>query len=51
MKARVRAAAGAGRSWSSPRALVTAEPLQAVGLWYQDFPQMTDEEVRDLVTT
>jgi predicted phosphoribosyltransferase len=28
---------------------ITAEPLHAVGLWYQDFPQMTDEEVRDLL--
>jgi predicted phosphoribosyltransferase len=30
---------------------VTAEPLHAVGLWYQDFPQMTDEEVRALLTS
>jgi predicted phosphoribosyltransferase len=28
---------------------ITAEPLHAVGLWYQDFPQMTDEEVRALL--
>ena len=28
---------------------VTAEPLHAVGLWYQDFPQLTDEEVRALL--
>jgi hypothetical protein len=28
---------------------ITAEPLHAVGLWYQDFPQMTDGEVRDLL--
>jgi len=28
---------------------ITAEPLHAVGLWYQEFPQMTDEEVRDLL--
>ncbi len=25
------------------------EPFQAVGLWYEDFPQMTDEEVRELL--
>ena len=28
---------------------ITAEPLHAVGLWYQDFPQMTDDEVRELL--
>jgi predicted phosphoribosyltransferase len=28
---------------------ITAEPLHAVGLWYQDFPQVTDEEVRELL--
>ena len=28
---------------------ITAEPLHAVGLWYQDFPQLTDEEVRELL--
>jgi putative phosphoribosyl transferase len=28
--------------------LATPEPYVAVGLWYDDFPQMTDEEVRDL---
>jgi putative phosphoribosyl transferase len=27
------------------------EPLQAVGLWYQDFPQTSDKEVRDLLRT
>ena len=25
------------------------EPFHAVGLWYQDFPQSTDDEVRDLL--
>jgi predicted phosphoribosyltransferase len=25
------------------------EPFHAVGLWYQDFSQTTDEEVRDLL--
>ena len=25
------------------------EPFQAVGLWYQDFSQTTDDEVRDLL--
>jgi predicted phosphoribosyltransferase len=30
---------------------ITAEPLHAVGLWYQDFPQMTDEEVRKLLNS
>jgi predicted phosphoribosyltransferase len=28
---------------------ITAEPLHAIGLWYQDFPQMTDDEVRSLL--
>ena len=28
---------------------VTPEPFYAVGLWYQDFSQTTDEEVRDLL--
>jgi predicted phosphoribosyltransferase len=28
---------------------VTPEPFQAVGLWYEDFSQITDDEVRDLL--
>ena len=28
---------------------ITPEPFQAVGLWYKDFSQTTDEEVRDLL--
>ena len=28
---------------------LTPEPFYAVGLWYEDFSQTTDEEVRDLV--
>ena len=28
---------------------VTPEPFQSVGLWYKDFSQTTDEEVRDLL--
>ncbi|PYS89822.1 MAG: phosphoribosyl transferase [Acidobacteria bacterium] len=28
---------------------VTPEPFQAVGLWYKDFSQTTDEEVHDLL--
>ena len=28
---------------------VTPEPFQAVGLWYQDFSQTTDEEIRELL--
>jgi predicted phosphoribosyltransferase len=28
---------------------MTPEPFQAVGLWYSDFTQTTDEEVRDLL--
>jgi predicted phosphoribosyltransferase len=28
---------------------VTPEPFYAVGLWYEDFTQTTDEEVRDLL--
>jgi predicted phosphoribosyltransferase len=27
----------------------TPEPFYAVGLWYDDFEQTTDEEVRDLL--
>lgn len=27
----------------------TPEPFMAVGLWYRHFPQLTDEEVRDLL--
>jgi erythromycin esterase-like protein/predicted phosphoribosyltransferase len=29
---------------------ITPEPFQAVGRWYQDFSQTTDEEVRELLT-
>ena len=29
--------------------LKTPEPFQAVGLWYREFPQMTDDEVRELL--
>jgi predicted phosphoribosyltransferase len=29
--------------------IITPEPLGAVGLWYQDFSQTTDEQVRDLL--
>jgi predicted phosphoribosyltransferase len=28
---------------------ITPEPFHAVGLWYEDFPQTTDEEVRELL--
>jgi predicted phosphoribosyltransferase len=28
---------------------VTPEPFYAVGLWYQDFSQTSDEEVRELL--
>jgi predicted phosphoribosyltransferase len=28
---------------------VTPEPFHAVGLWYEDFSQTTDDEVRDLL--
>ena len=28
---------------------VTPEPFHAVGMWYEDFSQTTDEEVRDLL--
>jgi predicted phosphoribosyltransferase len=28
---------------------VTPEPFQAVGLWYEDFSQTTDQEVRELL--
>jgi erythromycin esterase-like protein/predicted phosphoribosyltransferase len=29
--------------------LATPQPLRAVGLWYEDFSEITDEEVRDLL--
>ena len=29
--------------------LVTPQPFQAVGLWYDDFTQTTDDDVRDLL--
>jgi len=29
--------------------LITPEPFYAVGLWYEDFAQTTDDEVRDLL--
>lgn len=29
--------------------LITPEPFYAVGLWYEDFSQTTDDEVRDLL--
>ena len=29
--------------------VMTPEPFQAVGLWYQDFSQTTDEQIRDLL--
>lgn len=29
--------------------VVTPEPFYAVGMWYDDFAQVTDEEVRDLL--
>jgi predicted phosphoribosyltransferase len=28
---------------------ITPEPFHAVGLWYEDFSQTTDEEVRELL--
>ena len=28
---------------------ITPDPFYAVGLWYEDFSQATDEEVRDLL--
>ena len=32
-----------------PLAVLTPDPLYAVGLWYSDFSQTTDEEVRQLL--
>ena len=29
---------------------ITPEPFHAVGLWYEDFSQTTDDEVRDLLS-
>lgn len=31
--------------------LVTPSPFQAIGLWYQDFSQVSDEHVRQLLAT
>ena len=28
---------------------ITPEPFYAVGLWYEDFPQTSDEKVRELL--
>jgi len=30
-------------------AVLTPDPFYAVGLWYEDFSQVTDEEVRELL--
>ena len=45
------AAAPATGCRSGPRCVcaVTPEPFHAVGLWYEDFSQTTDDEVRDLL--
>jgi putative phosphoribosyl transferase len=29
--------------------LASPEPFQAVGQWYRDFPQVSDEQVRELL--
>ena len=29
---------------------ITPEPFQAVGLWYDDFSQTTDQEVHDIMS-
>jgi putative phosphoribosyl transferase len=29
---------------------ITPEPFYAVGLWYREFPQTTDDEVRELLS-
>jgi putative phosphoribosyl transferase len=29
--------------------LITPDPFYAVGIWYRDFSQTTDEQVRDLL--
>jgi predicted phosphoribosyltransferase len=31
--------------------VITPEPLDGIGLWYEDFSQMTDEEVRELLAS
>ena len=31
--------------------LTTPEPFQAVGLWYEEFTQTTDDEAKRLLTT
>ena len=43
--------AGMGRLADEVVCLRTPEPFRAVGIWYEDFAQTTDEEVRDLLVT
>ena len=31
--------------------LVAPDPFMAIGVWYEDFPQLTDEQVRELLAT
>jgi predicted phosphoribosyltransferase len=38
-----------GREADSCVCVMTPEPFRAVGLWYDDFSQTTDEEVRELL--
>ena len=46
---RERAARGTAQYVDVERCATTPEPFYAVGLWYRDFSQTTDEEVRDLL--
>jgi len=41
--------AGLEREGATVVCLTTPEPFYAVGLWYEDFSQTTDEEVHDLL--
>ena len=40
---------GLKTNFSSPKVRFTPEPFHAVGTWYRDFAQTTDEEVHELL--
>jgi predicted phosphoribosyltransferase len=41
--------AGIGREVDECSCLMTPEPFHAVEVWYEDFSQTTDDQVRDLL--
>jgi putative phosphoribosyl transferase len=40
-----------GREADEVRALATPEPFYAVGQWYADFPQVSDREVVEILSS